>query len=391
MRLRILIFMTNTPKTIRLRDYRPSDYLINTTTLEFNLAPSKTIVTGTLIMRPNPDVNTDAAAPLVLDGEKLTLKSIRLNNTLLTDKDYRVSDHTLTIFHITLDDQGRFTLETQVEITPDANTSLSGLYTSKGMFCTQCEAQGFRRITYYLDRPDVMSRFFVYMEATLAAFPVLLSNGNKMGTGTLENKRHWAPMGRSISQAVLPVCSGGGKSGLPLKTVSPPWAKKTVALRIFVEESDLDKVGHAMASLKQAFAWDERVYGREYDLDLFNIVAVSHFNMGAMENKSLNIFNTALILANPQTATDTAHDRVRDVIAHEYFHNWSGNRVTCRDWHQLSLKEGFTVYRDRSFSADHASPVVKRIEDADYLRTHQFKEDAGPTAHAVLPATVQSL
>ena len=389
MRLRIIVFMNNTPKTIRLSDYRPSDYLIDTTTLYFSLSPSKTAVHCTLVMRPNMGVNADAAAPLILDGEELTLKSICLNDVKLTDKDYRVSDHTLTIFHINLNDQGRFTLETRVEIAPEANTSLSGLYTSKGMFCTQCEAQGFRRITYYLDRPDVMSRFFVYMEANLAAFPVLLSNGNKMGAGTLENNRHWARWEDPYPKPSYLFALVAGNLAC-VKDSFTTMGKKTVALRIFVEKSDIDKVDHAMASLKQAFAWDEQVYGREYDLDLFNIVAVSHFNMGAMENKSLNIFNTALILANPETATDTAHDRVRDVIAHEYFHNWSGNRVTCRDWHQLSLKEGFTVYRDGSFSADHSSPVVKRIEDADYLRTHQFKEDAGPTAHAVLPAAVQT-
>jgi len=381
--------MENTPKTIRLSDYRPCDYLIDTTTLNFDLTPSKTTVHGTLMMHPNADVNADAAAPLVLDGEALTLKSIRLNHILLTDKDYEVSDHTLTILHITPDDQGRFILETEVEIVPEANTSLSGLYTSKGMFCTQCEAQGFRRITYYLDRPDVMSRFFVYMEADRTAFPVLLSNGNNVGTGDLENNRHWARWKDPHPKPCYLFALVAGDLACR-EDCFTTMSNKTVALRIFVKKSDLDKVDHAMASLKQAFSWDEKVYGREYDLDLFNIVAVSHFNMGAMENKSLNIFNTAVILANPQTATDTAHDRVRDVIAHEYFHNWSGDRVTCRDWHQLSLKEGFTVYRDASFSADHSSPVVKRIEDADYLRTHQFKEDAGPTAHAVLPATVQA-
>ena len=381
--------MSNTPGTIRLRDYRPSDYLIDTTTLDFSLSPSKTTVNCTLLMRPNMDVNADASAPLVLDGEELVLKSVRLNNVLLTDNDYRISDHTLTISHITPDDQGLFTLETEVEIIPEANTSLSGLYTSNGMFCTQCEAQGFRRITYYLDRPDVMSRFFVYMEADRAAFPVLLSNGNKVGTGARGNRLHWARWEDPYPKPCYLFALVAGDLAC-LEDCFTTRSNRKVTLRIFVEKSDLDKVDHAMTSLKQAFAWDEKVYGREYDLDLFNIVAVSHFNMGAMENKSLNIFNTSVILATPLTATDTAHDRVRDVVAHEYFHNWSGNRVTCRDWHQLSLKEGFTVYRDASFSADHGSPVVKRIEDADYLRTHQFREDAGPTAHAVLPEKVQS-
>lgn len=381
--------MNNKSKTIRLSDYRPSDYLIDTTTLNFSLAPSKTTVKCTMVMRPNVEVNADAATPLVLDGEELILKSIRLNNTLLTDSDYQLSDHTLTIFHISLNDQGVFTLKTEVEIVPEANTSLSGLYTSNNMFCTQCEAQGFRRITYFLDRPDVMSRFYLYMEADLAAFPVLLSNGNRVGTGLLENKRHWARWEDPHPKPCYLFALVAGDLACREDTFTT-MSNKTVTLRIFVEKADLGKVSHAMTSLKQAFAWDEKVYGLEYDLNLFNIVAVSHFNMGAMENKSLNIFNTSVILANPQTATDTAHDRVRDVIAHEYFHNWSGNRVTCRDWHQLSLKEGFTVYRDASFSADNGSPVAKRIQDADYMRTHQFKEDAGPTAHAVLPATVQA-
>jgi len=312
-----------------------------------------------------------------------------LNGKALTGGEFKQTDRHLTIADMVTDADDRFTLQIVVEIAPAANTSLEGLYTSNGMFCTQCEAEGFRRVTYYLDRPDVMSRFSVRIEADMAAYPVLLSNGNCMDAGALPNGRHYACWQDPFPKpCYLFALVAGNLEYLQDRFVTR--SGKSVDLKIYVEKADIDKIDHAMQSLKQAFAWDEQVYGREYDLNVFNIVAVSHFNMGAMENKSLNIFNTALILANPQTATDAAHDRVRDVIAHEYFHNWSGNRVTCRDWHQLSLKEGFTVYRDGSFSADHGSRVVKRIEEANLMRTHQFKEDGGPTAHAVLPQSVKA-
>jgi len=381
--------MSGTPKTIRLEDYRPSDFFIDKTELRFKLKPEKTIVYTKMAMRPNRDTNPGATAPLVLSGEDLWLKTVSMNRKRLSDSEYNIKDKTLSINKIELEGQGVFTVETEVEINPAANTNLTGLYISEGMFCTQCEAEGFRRITYYLDRPDVMSKFSVYIEAEKEAYPVLLSNGNNIRKGDLPGKRHFAEWEDPFLKPsyLFALVAGNLKCR---EDVFVTRSGKEVALRIFVEEKDLDKVGHAMRSMKQAFLWDEKVYGREYDLEVFNIVAVSHFNMGAMENKSLNIFNTSTVLANQYTATDIAHDRVRDVIAHEYFHNWSGNRVTCRDWHQLSLKEGFTVYRDASFNADHGSSIVKRIEDANALRTHQFKEDGGPTAHAVLPKEVKS-
>ncbi|MBW1898681.1 MAG: aminopeptidase N, partial [Deltaproteobacteria bacterium] len=381
--------MSEVPKTIRLEDYRPSDYHIDKTELRFNLKPEKTTVYTKLALRPNKDTNPDATAPLVLNGEDLRLKTVSMNRKPLSGNEYNIKDKALSINKIELEGQGCFTLETEVEINPKANTNLTGLYISEDMFCTQCEAEGFRLITYYLDRPDVMSRFSVYIEAEKEAYPVLLSNGNNIRKGDLDGKRHFAEWEDPFPKPcyLFALVAGNLKCR---EDVFVTGSGKEVALRIFVEEKDLDKIDHAMWSLKQAFSWDEKVYGREYDLEVFNIVAVSHFNMGAMENKSLNIFNTSTVFANQYTATDAGHDRVRDVIAHEYFHNWSGNRVTCRDWHQLSLKEGFTVYRDASFNADHGSSVVKRIEDANALRTNQFKEDGGPTAHAVLPKEVKS-
>lgn len=381
--------MSLPPKTIRLKDYRPSDYLIDTTEIRFKLEPQKTTVTTRLVMRPNMERNPQAFKPLIFHGKDLLLTSIALNNQLLNKSEYTIDENNLFIPHISLMENNLFVIDTEVEILPESNTSLEGLYMSNGMFCTQCEAEGFRRITYYLDRPDIMSRFSVYLEANQQTCPILLSNGNNTENGKLPNNRHFARWEDPYPKpCYLFALVAGDLQCLEDEFITRHGNR--VTLRIFVEEKDLDKIDHAINSLKQAFTWDEKIYNRLYDLDIFNIVAVSHFNMGAMENKSLNIFNTSCVLASPGTATDAAHDRVRDVIAHEYFHNWSGNRVTCRDWHQLSLKEGFTVFRDASFSADHGSPVVKRIEDATQLRTFQFKEDSGPTAHAVLPQEVQS-
>jgi aminopeptidase N len=381
--------MSLPPKTIRLKDYQPSDYWIDTTEIRFKLKPQKTIVTTRLVMRPNMECNPHALRPLILYGKDLLLIAIALNNQPLNKSEYTIDENHLHIPHISLSEDNLFVMDMEVEIQPETNTSLEGVYMSNKMFCTQCEAEGFRRITYYLDRPDIMSKFSVYLEADQQTYPILLSNGNNTENGKLKNNRHFAHWEDPYPKPCYLFALVAGD----LQCLEDEFITRhgnSVKLRIFVEENDLEKIDHAMQSLKQAFAWDEKIYNRVYDLDIYNIVAVSHFNMGAMENKSLNIFNTSCVLANPGTATDTAHDRVRDVIAHEYFHNWSGNRVTCRDWHQLSLKEGFTVYRDASFSADHGSPVVKRIEDATHLRTFQFKEDSGPTAHAVLPQEVQS-
>jgi aminopeptidase N len=278
----------------------------------------------------------------------------------------------------------RATVETEVAISPVANTKLTGLYASNGMLCTQCEAEGFRRITFFPDRPDVLSKYRVRMEGDAAAFPILLSNGNRVAEGKGAEGRHWAEWEDPFPKPsyLFALVAGDLK---PNRDSFTTMSGRKVDLAIWVREADLPKTAHAMDSLKLAMAWDEQVYGREYDLDQFNIVAVSDFNMGAMENKSLNIFNSAYVLADQDTATDADFDNIARVVAHEYFHNWSGDRVTCRDWFQLSLKEGFTVFRDQSFSADIGSPAVKRIEDVRVLRAVQFPEDQGPLAHPVRP------
>ena len=278
----------------------------------------------------------------------------------------------------------RATIETEVEIAPLANTKLMGLYASSGMLCTQCEAEGFRRITFFPDRPDVLSKYHVRLEGDAAAFPILLSNGNRVGAGETADGRHWAEWDDPFPKPCYLFALVAGDLEANRDSFTTMSGRK-VDLAIWVREADLPRTAHAMNSLKQAMAWDEQVYGREYDLDLFNIVAVSDFNMGAMENKSLNIFNSAYVLADQDTATDADFDNISRVVAHEYFHNWSGDRVTCRDWFQLSLKEGFTVFRDQSFSADTGSRAVKRIEDVRVLRAVQFPEDQGPLAHPVRP------
>jgi aminopeptidase N len=365
--------------TIYLKDYRVPDFLIDSTDLHFEIFDSHTLVHSTLAMRRNPEAET-VDAPLVLDGCELELESLAIDDATLSEADYQIAGESLTVDKV----GERFTLRCTTRIYPQNNTSLEGLYKSSSMYCTQCEAEGFRKITYYLDRPDVMSVYSVTLDADSKRCPVLLSNGNLVSTDTLDNGRHRAVWGDPHKKPAYLFALVAGD----LERVSDEFVTtsgRRVDLHIYVEEKDLDKCDHAMQSLKNAMRWDEEVYGREYDLDIFNIVAVDDFNMGAMENKSLNIFNTSCVLASPATTTDVGFQRVEGVVAHEYFHNWSGNRVTCRDWFQLSLKEGFTVFRDAEFSADMGSPVVKRVEDVGLLRTAQFAEDAGPMAHPVRP------
>ena len=309
---------------------------------------------------------------------------------------YVIADETLTIPSLSAllgDDTSSFELRCHTRIEPQNNTALEGLYKSKKMFCTQCEAEGFRRITYYLDRPDVMSSFVTTISAEKARYPVLLSNGNKISEGEVagsEGERHWVKWEDPFKKpSYLFALVAGDLASVDDSFVTS--SGREVLLRIFVEDKDLDKCAHAMESLQRAMRWDEEVYGREYDLDIFMIVAVDDFNMGAMENKGLNIFNTSCVLANPKTTTDASFQRVEAVVAHEYFHNWSGNRVTCRDWFQLSLKEGFTVYRDAEFSADMGSRTVKRVEDVAFLQTVQFAEDAGPMAHSIRPESFMEI
>ena len=370
---------TEQPKMIYLKDYQAPDYLIDETHLTFELFDDHSLVHAQLVMRRNPERGA-GLPPLVLDGELMELLSVKLDDTDLTADQYQLAADSLTL-------QPRsdaFTVDTSVRIHPETNTALEGLYKSTGMFCTQCEAEGFRKITYYLDRPDVMSRFTTTLIADQQQYPILLSNGNPVGNGPQEDGRHWATWEDPFMKPAYLFALVAGDLWC-VEDSFTTLSGRDVALRIYVEPENIDKCAHAMTSLKKSMRWDEEAYGREYDLDIFMIVAVNDFNMGAMENKGLNIFNSSAVLARAETATDAAHQRVEAIVAHEYFHNWSGNRVTCRDWFQLSLKEGFTVYRDAGFSADMHSPTVKRIQDVAYLRTHQFAEDAGPMAHAVRP------
>ncbi|MFK7864121.1 MAG: aminopeptidase N [Pseudohongiellaceae bacterium] len=377
-------------RTTFLKDYTKPSYLIDNTALHFDLFEDHAIVNSTLDMRVNNEAGFNPEADLLLNGSDLTLESISIDGVELEKSLFTRDEDSLTILNVQklIADQegGRFTLSCRTKIEPQNNTALEGLYKSKKMFCTQCEAEGFRRITYYLDRPDVMSKFVTTVEADKKKYPVLLSNGNNIASGDSEksSSRHWVTWEdpfRKPSYLFALVAGDLISLGDTFVTMSG----RSIELKIYVEEKDLDKCGHAMMSLKNSMRWDEQEYGREYDLDIFMIVAVDDFNMGAMENKGLNIFNTSCVLANPKTQSDFAFQRVEAVVAHEYFHNWSGNRVTCRDWFQLSLKEGFTVFRDSEFSADMGSRTVKRIEDVAFLRTVQFAEDGGPMAHSVRP------
>ncbi|WP_300651027.1 aminopeptidase N [Pseudomonas sp.] len=375
---------TEQPKMIYLKDYQAPDYLIDETHLTFELFEDHTLVHAQLVMRRNPacvagDPGRELPA-LVLDGQELELLNLSLDGETLAAGDYQLSAS-----HLSLQPKSAsFVIDSSVRIHPERNTALEGLYKSGSMFCTQCEAEGFRKITYYLDRPDVMSKFTTTLSAEQHSYPVLLSNGNPIASGPEEGGRHWATWQDPFMKPAYLFALVAGDLWCVEDSFTTMSARE-VALRIYVEPENIDKCQHAMDSLKKSMKWDEQVYGREYDLDIFMIVAVNDFNMGAMENKGLNIFNSSCVLAKAETATDAAHQRVEAVVAHEYFHNWSGNRVTCRDWFQLSLKEGFTVFRDAEFSADMNSRTVKRIEDVAYLRTHQFAEDAGPMAHPVRP------
>ncbi|SDK28340.1 aminopeptidase N [Billgrantia gudaonensis] len=366
------------PKPTYLSDYRPPAHRVTHAELSFDLDPAATRVKARLHVERHPE--REAAEPLVLDGEQLTLEAIAIDGQPLGEDEYAVDEHGLTVHRV----PERFQLDTEVTIAPQENTALEGLYQSNGMYCTQCEAEGFRRITFYPDRPDVMATFSTTVIGDVEREPVLLANGNPVERGTLPGGRHFVTWEDPFPKPCYLFALVAGD----LEKVEDRFTTasgREVTLQIWVEEENLDKTDHAMASLKRAMRWDEETYGREYDLDLFMIVAVNDFNMGAMENKGLNIFNSAAVLTHPHTATDAAFQRVEGIVAHEYFHNWSGNRVTCRDWFQLSLKEGFTVFRDQCFSADTNSAPVKRIQDVAFFRTAQFAEDAGPTAHPVRP------
>jgi len=371
-----------TPPVIRREDYRPPDWLVPEISLAFDLGAAETHVAARLTLTRNGA--HDRA--IRLDGDGLTLKSVALDGAVLGAGDYSRDGDALLI-PVSGDSH---VVETEVVIAPEKNTQLMGLYSSGGLLCTQCEPEGFRRITYFPDRPDVLSKFDVMMRAHKAVYPVLLANGDPVESGDLDGGRHWARWVDPFPKPCYLFALVAGDLACNADSFTTMSGRK-VELGIWVKAEDLPRTGHAMTALKNSMAWDERVYGREYDLDVFNIVAVADFNFGAMENKGLNIFNTRYVLADPETATDPDYDAIEAVVAHEYFHNWSGDRVTCRDWFQLSLKEGFTVYRDQSFSADMGSAPVKRIEDVKMLRAAQFQEDAGPLAHPVRPESYMEI
>src|SRR5690554_5893777 len=373
------------PHAIYLEDYRPPAWRVEQTRLRFELEEEQTLVRAQLRISLNPEFGS--RPPLELLGDDaMELQRLSIDGEVLCGSDYQRADGKLVIAKV----PDSFTLECVTRLLPQDNTSVEGLYKSDGMFCTQCEAEGFRRITFFPDRPDVMSVFATTLVADKQRYPVLLSNGNPVASGEADGGRHWVTWEDPWPKPSYLFALVAGDLAL-LEDHYTTASGREVALRIYAERKDLDKLDHAMSSLKNAMRWDEEVYGREYDLDIYMIVAVDFFNMGAMENKGLNIFNTSCVLAHPKTTTGLGFQRVEGVVAHEYFHNWSGNRVTCRDWFQLSLKEGFTVFRDAEFSADMNSRTVKRIEDVTLLRTAQFAEDAGPMAHPVRPESYMEI
>lgn len=371
---------------VRLSEYRPYDWLIDTVNLDFHLDPKATRVRSKLVLRPNP--KGSANAPIVLDGDELSLIAIQLNGRLLAASEFDASSSSLTIKNPPSE---TLTLEIETVINPSANTKLMGLFRSNAIYCTQCEAEGFRRITYFPDRPDVLSVYTVRIEADRDDAPYLLSNGNPVEAfGIKETNRHYAVWHDPHPKPSYLFALVGGKLDYieePFRTASG----RDVMLRIFVEPGKTPLAGYAMDALKRSMRWDEKVFGCEYDLDVFHIVAVSDFNMGAMENKGLNIFNDKYVLASPETATDIDYENIEAIIAHEYFHNWTGDRITCRDWFQLCLKEGLTVFRDQEFSSDERSRPVERIGDVRRLKSFQFAEDAGPLAHPVRPETYREI
>ena len=376
---------TEEPRPVRLEDYRPPDWLVDTVELDVSLHPTASTVRAKLKIKPNAGATP---SPLVLDGEDLTLRALALDGKPLAAGSYVAAPDRLTVAQVP---NRPFTLEIETVVDPTGNTQLMGLYRAGATYCTQCEAEGFRRITYFLDRPDVMAVYTTRIEADKAEAPVLLSNGNLIAQGDLPGtSRHFAVWHDPFPKpSYLFALVGGVLAGVEdgFTTMSG----RKVKLVIYVEPGKEDRCAYAMDSLKRAMRWDETAFGREYDLDIFMIVAVSAFNMGAMENKGLNVFNDKYVLASPASATDTDYAGIEAVIAHEYFHNWTGDRITCRDWFQLCLKEGLTVFRDQEFTADQRSRAVERISDVRGLRSHQFVEDAGPLAHPVRPEVYREI
>jgi len=374
------MYSSDKPQVKYRRDYQPSQYLIYRTRLSFELGESHTIVSAELDVKRNPEDTRPQLLPLTLDGVDLELMSIKINGQQLKPTEFEATPTQLSINKVS----DKFTLSTRVKIEPQKNTSLEGLYTSSGKFCTQCEAEGFRKITYYLDRPDILSEFKVRVEGNKQEYPLLLSNGNPIESGELDDGRHFVTWHDPFPKPCYLFALVAGDLDC-LDDSFTTMSGRQVKLQVFVDKGKLDQCQFAMQSLVNSMRWDEQKYGREYDLERYMIVAVGDFNMGAMENKGLNIFNTAYVLANQKTATDDDFEGVERVIGHEYFHNWTGNRITCRDWFQLSLKEGLTVFRDQQFSEDMQSPAVQRIDQVKIIRAAQFAEDSGPMAHPVRP------
>jgi aminopeptidase N len=370
-------------KSIYLKDYQQPDFLIDHVDLTFELHEEQTRVVSVMQIIKN---STARSSSLILMGERLELGDVKVAGVLLDATDYVVTDTTLTVAEVA----DKFTLEIETFIKPQENFSLEGLYKSSGNYCTQCEAEGFRKITYFLDRPDVMALFTTTIIADKKKYPVLLSNGNPVDSGELDDGRHWAKWLDPFKKPSYLFALVAGDLAF-IEDHYTSMSGRDVLCRIYVQHHNIDQCGHAMASLKKSMRWDEDTFGREYDLDVYNIVAVDDFNMGAMENKGLNVFNSKYVLAKQDTATDTDFIGIEAVIGHEYFHNWSGNRVTCRDWFQLTLKEGLTVFRDQQFTADMNAAAPKRIDDVNILRTAQFAEDAGPMSHPIQPDSYQEI
>ena len=370
----------DTGKVFRIEDYRPTEYFIPQTRLLFVLSPQETIVTAELEIERRD--GTAPGTPLELDGDELECLGVEINGVAAADGSYEATVDKLTLHNPPQDKS--FRLKVVTKLNPSRNSELMGLYVSKGVYCTQCEPEGFRRITYFIDRPDMLSVYTVRIEGDQTAAPLLLSNGNMIESGQLDGGRHFAVWHDPFPKpSYLFALVAGDLAGLKDEFITASGRK--VALGIYVEHGKESRAAYAMDALKRSIKWDEEVFGLEYDLDVFNIVAVSDFNMGAMENKGLNIFNDKYVLADEATATDADFANIEAIIAHEYFHNWTGNRITCRDWFQLCLKEGLTVFRDHEFSADQRSRAVKRIAEVRTLRAHQFPEDQGPLAHPVRP------
>ncbi|MFL5075259.1 MAG: aminopeptidase N, partial [Microvirga sp.] len=377
---------TETPQIVRLEDYRPSDFLIDRVELDIRLHPTETRILATLAIRPNPKGRKEA--PLELDGDELRLVALSVDGRAASAADYAATPQSLTIPR---PPARPFTLTIETAVNPSANTKLMGLYRSGGVYCTQCEAEGFRRITYFLDRPDVLAVYTTRLEGDRDTEPLLLGNGNPVEAGGVAGtNRHYAVWHDPFPKPSYLFAIVGGALGTVAKTFTTT-SGRNVEIAVHVEPGKESRADYALDALERAMRWDEETFGREYDLDVFNVVAVSDFNMGAMENKGLNIFNDKYVLASPETATDTDYAHIEAIIAHEYFHNWTGNRVTCRDWFQLCLKEGLTVFRDQEFSSDERSRPVHRIAEVKTLRARQFLEDSSPLAHPVRPTQYREI